>query len=128
MHRHPLPAEHHRRRTTALVALLLFVLATLAPGVSRAMAHVQGQVAPWAQICSTSAPASAPQGSDLAAHMMDHCPLCALQADQPALPTVATPAALAPALRQSVPALFLHAPRPLFAWAARLARGPPRAV
>ena len=124
--RHQPPTTH--RRTTALVALLLFVLATLAPGVSRALAHVHGQVAPWAQICSTAAPSGSPQGGDLAEHMMDHCPLCALQADQPALPTAAATSLLLPAMGHAVPALFLHAPRPLFAWAARLARGPPPAV
>jgi len=125
MRRQP-PKPH--RRTTALVALLLFMLATLAPGVSRAMVQVHGQVAPWAQICSTAAPASAPQGADLAEHMMDHCPLCALQADQPALATAAAASLLPLAIGHAVPALFLHAPRPLFAWAARQARGPPQAV
>jgi len=119
-HRHP-----HRRAATWL-ALLLWVLATLAPTVSRAMAHVQGEVAPWAQVCSTTPANTTPEGGALAQHLMDHCPMCALQAGHAmAPPPVASAALPTLALSQAMPPLWLHAPSPLFAWASAQPRAPP---
>jgi hypothetical protein len=118
----------HRRRATHLVALLLFVLATLAPGVSRAMTAWQGAASPWSVVCTTTAPDGTPTPGDGVAHAMDHCPLCRVQGHAPALPPTAALAVLPLALSQAVPALFLAAPRPLFAWSAHAPRGPPRTI
>lgn len=115
-----------RRRTTLWVSLLLFVMATLAPGVSRALAHVQGDLAPWAQICTTAS--STPDGADAASHLMDHCPLCALQGHTPTLPLPAASDWVPLALAQAMPALFLQSSRRLFAWTVPAPRGPPLTV
>jgi len=109
----------------ALLCALL--LAALAPGVARAMAALQGDAQPWSVVCSAGAGgnASGLPGGDLA-HGEPHCSHCLLQNDASALPPAA-PAAL-PLLRLSlaVPALFLHAPRPLPAWQSAQARAPPQ--
>ena len=56
---------------------------------------------------------------------MDHCPLCGLTAGGMVM-AVASPALAEPSnLSHLLPALFLHAPRPLFAWASVQARAPP---
>jgi len=118
--------RHRHPRAATWLALLLLVLATLAPTVSRAMAHVQGAVAPWAQVCSTQPATGMPEGGDLAQHLMDHCPMCALQAGHAmAPPPVASAVLPMLALSQAMPPLWLHAPRPLFAWASAQPRGPP---
>ncbi|WAC72019.1 DUF2946 domain-containing protein [Roseateles sp. SL47] len=53
------------------------------------------------------------------------CPYCALHHGAPALPASLLPWMPALALRFEVPQRFLQSPRPLFAWAAPLARAPP---
>ena len=59
-------------------------------------------------------------------HPIDHCPFCLLQGDGHALPpTPCAPGLAVVAPRGGVPPLFLHAPRPLHAWAAAPARAPP---
>lgn len=112
------------RRRLAWVLLCALVVASLAPGVARALAFAQGQFAPWSVVCSAPSDAPTPADHD-AAHLMEHCAWCGLHADTLAPPPVASAVLQHPALRQSVPALFLHAPRPLPAWATAQARAPP---
>lgn len=112
------------RRRLAWVLLCALVVAALAPGVARALAFAQGQLAPWAAVCTTPADVSAPGGHD-AAHLMEHCAWCSLHADTLAPPPAADAVLRHLALRHAVPTLFLHAPRPLPAWAAAQARAPP---
>jgi hypothetical protein len=115
------------RRRFAWVLLCALVVAALAPGVARAMAFAQGQFAPWSVLCS--APADAPAAPGHASvHLMEHCAWCSLQAPHLAPPPAAAVALPQPALRHALPALFLHAPRPLPAWAAAQARAPPAAA
>jgi hypothetical protein len=115
------------RRRLAWVLLCALVVAALAPGVARALAFAQGQLAPWSVVCSAPADGT-PQGGHDAAHLMEHCAWCGLHADALALPPVASVVLQQPALRHAMPALFLHAPRPLPAWAAAQARAPPAAA
>lgn len=115
-----------QRRSLVWLLLLTLLLATLAPGVARALVFSRGDAAPWSVVCSRlgtaqdgGAPASEP------AHLFEHCPFCALQANPWAPPPAALAAVPAPLLGLAVPVLFLRAPRPLFAWAHAQPRAPP---
>jgi hypothetical protein len=60
-------------------------------------------------------------------HHLEHCPFCMTHADTVALPL---PLPLAPSFAVAgghdlFPALFYHAPVPLFSWSAAKPRGPP---
>ncbi len=114
-----------RRHRELLVhlAVLVLVLAALAPAVSRCLLP-SWQERALAELCSPQGRAT--QGvPDSPQHLLDHCPLCTLDAHHPVLP--ATPRGLAGLLvpRHEVPVLFLHAPRALPVWAAAWSRGPP---
>lgn len=112
--------------------LAVFGLA-FAPTVSHALNHAQGSSA-FNEICTPEgmqqmAADSADQGEHSSApslNHLEHCPLCGLAAC--GLVTPSAPSTLAePAnLRHLQPALFWHAPRPLYAWASDRARAPPR--
>lgn len=114
------------RRRLAWVLLCALVVAALAPGVARAMAFAQEQFAPWSVVCSAPADGPAAPGHE-AVHLMEHCAWCSLHATPMAPPPADGATLQHPALRHAVPALFLHAPRPLPAWAAAQARAPPAA-
>jgi hypothetical protein len=115
-----------RQNLAAWLTLVTMTLAMLAPGISRAMSFAKGDTTPWGVVCSTSG-RTADSGSpeQTAVHALDACGYCTLAGDAPPLP--ATPAQLSepPALGRLVPALFLNAPRPLFAWHAAQPRAPP---
>ncbi len=123
-----MPLLRRHRRFITWLALGVLVLAALAPAVSRALASAQGDAWALAQVCSADAgqrggaDGGTPGGT---AHAFEHCPFCALHSDGWGLPPALPAQAEAPALRHALPALFLQAPRPLFAWAAALARAPP---
>lgn len=105
-----------------LVALLL---ATLAPGLARALAQAQGDLAPWSVVCAQAGSASPTDGEH--PPLTGHCLFCGSPADAlgpPMSPGLKTQAmAAAPAL----PPLFLHARHALHAWAAAQPRAPPTA-
>ena len=115
-------------RLASWLTLLSLVLATLAPGVARALAFAQGDASPWGMVCSTSAKAKtdAPVGGASAADAQDSC--CLLRCDLLAPPSAAELAVPGPLFGMSVPLLFLRAPGPLFAWIAAQPRGPPKAA
>ncbi len=103
----------------------------LLPTLSHALA---GRDTRWAEVCTpqgtrlvaVDAAERSASGTPMRAQAhLEHCPYCALSA--PALgPPPAVPAVLPPRpLAQAVPALFLHAPRTLFAWRSAQPRGPP---
>lgn len=124
----PMPHLRRHRRLATWVTLLALVLATLAPGIARAVAFAQGELAPWGQICSVNDK----QGStndrapaDSAAQLLDHCPFCTLHSDNLDLPPAAPAVADAPQLGHALPRLFLQAPRTLHVWASAQARAPP---
>ncbi|MBI3370083.1 MAG: DUF2946 family protein [Burkholderiales bacterium] len=116
----------HRRLATWLT-LLVWLLATLAPGVSRAAAHWRGDATPWSEICSVSSVQRQDQApaSD-AAHQLEHCKFCSLQHADLAAPPAAIEMALAAASAIAVPRLLLQAPRLLFAWGPAQSRAPPQ--
>jgi hypothetical protein len=117
-----------RRQLATWVTLLTLVLATLAPGIARALSVAQGELAPWSQICSTSNPQGGPTGqapAESAAHLLDHCPFCSLHSDSLDLPPAGAPLAAEPQLGHALPRLHLQAPPTLHAWASAQPRAPP---
>lgn len=116
------------RRATWLALVAMLGLA-LAPTVSHALA-ASGPGNPWAEICSvaggkTVAVDAAGSRAEAGAHL-GHCPLCGQVGDVPALPG-AEYRPVRVDVAQYHPALLLHAPRTLFAWAVAQPRAPPLA-
>ncbi len=111
----------------------MFALALL-PTLSHALA---GRNTAWAEVCTPQGTRlvalDGAQRSDIAGRgvpmkvqsHLEHCPYCALQAPALGLPPAATSVLQPPLLAHAVPALFLHAPRTLFAWRSAQPRGPP---
>lgn len=108
--------------------LAIFGLA-FAPTISHALNHAQGNSV-FTEICTPEGmkqmAADPAEGSGAPSlNHMEHCPLCGLAAGGMAM-TSPPPALVEPAaLRHLQPALFWHAPRPLYAWASDRARAPP---
>lgn len=131
-----------QHRWLGQLLLVLMCVSALAPSVSR-MVHAGSEGGVWQLLCRgaglgvpvlegaqtpakalATAPANTPQPE---AHQAD-CPLCWLHhtAWAPA-PNVPSHGVLQ-GLSQAVPSLFLHAPKPLYAWATPHSRGPPSLV
>lgn len=118
----------HHQRLASWVTLFTLVLALMAPTLSRAMAFVQGEVAPWGEVCSVGdLTMDEHQGNPTVpvAHVLDHCPFCSLQGAATALPPAPLAVVAVSALSHALPALFLQAPRTLHVWSAAQARAPP---
>lgn len=127
------PVRRHRR-LAAWLAIFAILLNALAPSVSHAIGAQRGDPLLGA-VCTSDrsglalavlAAASADDEHDGSARAMSSaCPFCLTHAGTPAI--LPSPPALlrAPRLGHAPPRLFLAAPRPLFAWAAVHARGPP---
>jgi hypothetical protein len=105
----------------------------LLPTLSHALAFARGGAA-WAEVCTPQGmrlvSVDAAQAVDTGAPVqvaghLEHCPLCALGADLPVLPPAPRAALALPLGAAEMPALFLHAPRTLFAWRSAQPRGPP---
>ena len=128
-----------RRKTTAWLALFAMLAGAVLPTVSHALASARGEA--WMAVCTAqgvrwvAADAATDSAGDSAqadsqglpgsAVPSDHCPFCAHAGHTPALPP-ASQDALPPAANASpMPALFLHAPRTLFAWRGAQPRAPP---
>ena len=122
--------RRHLQLLTWIALVAILALAVL-PSVSRALSFVRGDSS-FAEVCT-------PQGARLVALMeqegsgqqpaahglhLEHCPLCSLSFDAPLLPAVQVNSTLLFA-SAAPPALFLQAPRTLFAWHSVQARGPP---
>ncbi|MDY7579618.1 DUF2946 domain-containing protein [Herbaspirillum sp. RTI4] len=124
-----------RRRCFAMIASLAILMASLVPTIHSALAasspdqfsslteicSVQGikYLTPAGDVVKDSAP---PKGS---AHF-EHCAFCCAS---PAGPGLLPPVGTMPLPLVSgalvLPPLFLHSPRPLFAWHVAQARAPP---
>jgi hypothetical protein len=76
------------------------------------------------QLASADAPIGEPGSGSALAHF-EHCPFCGLGAAEPMLPTSASASPARADLAHATPALFLLAPRPLFAWRSAQPRAPP---
>jgi hypothetical protein len=123
------------RRFIAWFACLAILLNSLAPAISHAMASMQGEEAPWTQICSTSGNKFIPldlgkfskQDGDKQPQpmAMEHCAYCLTHAGSFAVfsdvPLQFTP----DRLTHTYPALFYQSPYPLFSWAVASPRAPP---
>lgn len=125
----PMQRLCRHRQLATWVTLVALVLATLAPGIARALSFAQGELAPWGQICSvndklTESRSGTP--AEPSAHLLDHCPFCSLHSDTVDLPPAPIAIADAALLGHAVPQLFLEAPRTLHAWASAQPRAPPR--
>lgn len=124
------------RRLIAWLACLAMLLSAFAPAISHAMAN-QGGATLLMEICSATGdkpglaikldlPTPA-DSKDSKTAPMQHCPYCLTHAGSFALLATVPPALLTPNLSYTLPPLFYHAPRPLFAWATSHPRAPPTA-
>lgn len=113
-----------RLRTAHLLCWVLLMAAVL-PTVSRGLAAWQADAAPWSVLCSAADAGFAPASSSEGMADAGHCPLCVLHAQGNALPPPTLSSVARQDLSHSVPLLMWRAPRPLFAWASALSRGPP---
>lgn len=129
----PFRRPRQQRRATWVALLAVWMLA-LAPTLSHALAWAAGDN-PWAQICTTpvaKGTSSAPLPGDAtppsASGHFEHCPFCPLggAATLPPSPTCTQSLDLGPT--QALPALYLHAPQPLFPWRTAQPRAPPSLV
>lgn len=120
------------RRLIAWLASLAIVLNLLAPAISHAMTANDDVL--LMEVCSAAGNKSAiaiplntgqPADSTDSQNAMQHCPYCLTHAGSFALMADAQPLFLDKNLSYSLPKLFYHAPRPLFAWAANNPRAPP---
>lgn len=127
-------ALSRRHRCLSLwLTLVAMVLATLAPGISRAKAYADGESAPWAVVCSVLPGVAAPgapddsegQAEKAGGVMGEHCPFCMPRAGALAPPPALPGMALGAVVTADPPALFLLAPRPLHAWCSAQPRAPP---
>lgn len=137
------------RAFASWIACLAILMSALGPTLAHAFRA--DTPAGWIEICSATGPkliraddglglkrvsdaqasptdGSTPADGDsdgAADHAVKHCPYCASHAGSLGLPPAAPSGVVLPSLGHAVPALFLHAPRPLFAWASAQPRGPP---
>jgi hypothetical protein len=127
----------------AWLALAAMLALALLPTVSRALAFANGDVR-WAEVCTAGgmklAPVAAPgdialsrgstsglhgdDGPALGSSHLEHCSYCGLSGGAAPLPATAASVITAPA-GHAPPALFLQAPRTLFAWRSAQPRAPP---
>lgn len=125
--------SRRRLKLVSWIACLAMLLSALVPALSHAFVSAD---AGWMEICSASGAkfvridgsgekqSGSPKSPLL--HATDHCPSCGLHVadmDLPPAPPAELAAPLLPA--HDVPALFLHAPRTLHAWATAQPRAPP---
>jgi len=121
-----------QRPLTWLALVAMLALAVL-PAVSHALAFARGAGGSLLELCTTQGMRlvvvdsdSADPGAPVqAATHLEHCPLCALSGSGLAPPPAPMTKALLPSGIVALPALFLHAPRTLFAWRSAQPRGPP---
>lgn len=116
------------RRSLAWIAFVALLFNALAPLVMQGMAQDAG----YSELCTVRGierVADNGDGSDPGMTMSGaHCPFCLAQ-HTPFLPAAPVVAGLTPATgADALPPLFLHAPRPPFAWAPAQPRAPPSIV
>lgn len=127
---------HHR--FTAWLAALAVLWGCLLPVMSHAVvAHQVGDKS-RVEVCTATgmawvnnadaglvSDAVSPQGGTGSGMPLVACDWCATHSPLTGLPTVPQPLAAPLTFGTDVPAAFLHAPRPLFVWAAAHSRAPP---
>lgn len=128
-------ALRRRQPVLAWIAILAVLAMALLPAVTHALTHLRGDNATWVEVCTpqgmrlvslaSSEPAPADPVPLQAAGHLEHCPLCTLSQQLPALPPADIPALPLLLEAQARPRLFLHAPHTLHAWRSAQPRGPP---
>lgn len=122
------------RSVTAWIASFAILMAALAPALAQAVSGVGGdREGRSLEVCTLAGvkhvplagAAADPAGDDAPMLTPEHCPYCSVHFGA-FLPvrTAAAELAVQPA-RQLVPSPYLHAPRPLLAWAVPAPRAPP---
>lgn len=124
-----MPLPPRARRLTLWIATLAILFGTLAPAALQALLAAGGA---WAEVCTASGarwvragdakPSDSPPNTG---HLPGHCPLCNLHTPTLGLPPAHESGLLLATVSFAVPALFLAAPRPLFAWLSAQPRAPP---
>lgn len=130
----------HRHFTAWLAALAVF-WGCLMPVLSHAVVAHQAGGSGWVEVCTVTGMAwvkenPTPQTASLdnaqgdgdSGMNMATCDWCANHSPVAGLPTVPQPLAGPVVFGADVPAAFLHAPRPLFVWAAAHSRAPPLSI
>jgi len=126
----------HRKTAAAWLALFAMLAAALLPGLSQALASARGEA--WSAVCTAqgmrwvmvsaadiTAPSTAEPATPSSPVAPEPCPYCTPSGHAPALPPAAPEASPEPPRATQAPALFLHAPRTLFAWRSAQPRAPP---
>ena len=121
-----------RLRFTGWVAILVVLLASLAPSLSHALGATQG--ASWVEICTAqgskwvqgdSADSGGSKSAPAFAHPLEHCPYCSIHMPALGLPPTLLIVPLELGLEAEVPPAFLAAPRTSHAWVSAQPRAPP---
>lgn len=114
------------------IACFAILLSALAPAISHAVQR--DAPAGWTEICSFTGAklvrlddggSGKPEPGQSQAHVLEHCPYCALHVDALGLPPAAPAGPELLPLSFHVPELFLLAPHTLHAWASAQPRAPP---
>jgi hypothetical protein len=119
-----------RLRPATWLAVLAVLALVLAPTVSRALAFANGG-STWTEVCTPLGmkfQAVAETGEEAPAAQvgqLEQCGYCVLSAGAAPLPVVASPDLPVAEAAKALPALFLQAPRTLFAWLSAQPRAPP---
>jgi hypothetical protein len=130
-----MPVTRANRRLTAWIAMFAILLGALAPPIGHAVAWAGGGDMRWVEVCTAAgielvaadandASGGAGQG-DAGVLPAGHCPYCATHAASFGLPPTPAVGLRLPAAPGPLPALHVHAPSPLFAWAVTQPRAPP---
>lgn len=117
------------RSFTAWIALLAVLLGALAPALSHALSRADGEKR-LIQVCTVAgmkmvAVDDSRDKGDAHVFPAERCAFCATHCDVPALPAMPSAPFALKARSDHLPPLYLHSPRPLFAWAAAQPRAPP---
>jgi hypothetical protein len=131
-------ARRSHRQLTAWLAALALMLGGLLPVLSHAVVTTPANGQGWVEVCTVSGMAWVKQAADTAAadtervhslpgspFALEGCDWCATHNPLTGLPQLASLLAAPPVFGPGVPPGFLHAPRPLFVWAAAHSRAPP---
>lgn len=121
-----------RLRFTGWVAILVVLLASLAPSLSHALGATDG--ASWVEVCTAqgskwvqgdSTASGVSKNAPTSSHLLEHCPYCSIH--MPALGVPPTPLVvpLDLGLEAEFPPAFLAAPRASHAWVSAQPRAPP---
>lgn len=118
-----------RTRPTVWIAVVVILLASVAPSLTHALGIAQGgsrievctaQGSKWIDEAGDESP-TAP----FAAHVFEHCPYCSIHVPGLGMPPSPMRAPLLIESHGEYPVAFYAAPRTLFAWRSAQPRAPP---